>query len=81
MLKKSASIVLASLRPSTYRTWEMSYSAARGWAGEKVTIRAFTHCGLADELFEHPAGSTPVVPDHAKQRNSGLLTGFSDAFA
>ena len=34
-----------------YDTWEMSRSAARGWAGENR------------ELFELPAGSIPVVPD------------------
>ena len=39
MLKKAASGVLASFRPSTYR---------------KGTPRAFTRCGLADGLFEHP---------------------------
>ncbi len=40
MLKKAASVVLASFRPSTYR---------------KGTPQAFTRCGLADGLFEHPA--------------------------
>ena len=40
MLKKPASIVLASLRGSTYR---------------KGTPRLFARCGLADGLFEHPA--------------------------
>jgi hypothetical protein len=39
MLKKSASGVLASFRPSTY---------------PKGTPRIFTRCGLADGLFEHP---------------------------
>ena len=42
MLKKPASIVLASFRPSTYR---------------KGTPRIFTRCGLADELFEQPTES------------------------
>jgi hypothetical protein len=41
MLKKAASVVLASFRPSTYR---------------KGTPQAFTRCGLADGLFEHPVG-------------------------
>ena len=40
MLKKAVSIVLASLRGSTYR---------------KGTPRLFARCGLADGLFEHPA--------------------------
>ena len=34
MLKKPASFVLASLRDSTYRTWETSCLGSSGWAGE-----------------------------------------------
>ena len=48
MLKKSASGVLASFRPSTY---------PRGYAFGPSLAAA-----LLDELFEHPAGSYPVVP-------------------
>jgi hypothetical protein len=48
MLKKLATFVLASFRSSTY---------------PKGTPRTFTRCGLADELFEHPVGSIPVVLD------------------
>jgi hypothetical protein len=40
MLKKSASVVLASLRGSTYRSVRFAYSLA---------------AALLDSLFEHPA--------------------------
>jgi len=64
MLKKPASGVLASLRPSTYPkgtprvfvrcglAWERRVSARQGWAGEK------------SELFEHPAGIVPSRYTH-----------------
>ncbi len=41
MLKKAASVVLASLKDSPYGP---------------STIRLFARCGLAGSLFEHPAG-------------------------
>jgi len=49
MLKKSASFVLASFRPSTY---------PRGYASGPSLAAA-----LLDELFEHPGWSSPVVPN------------------
>jgi len=48
MLKKPASIVLASLRGSTYRSVRLASSLA---------------AALLDGLFEHPAHSSPVVLD------------------
>ena len=49
MLKKSASFVLASFRPSTY---------PRGYASGSSLAAA-----LLDGLFEHPALYSPAVPD------------------
>ena len=40
MLKRAVSFVLASFKASTYR---------------KGTPRLFARCGLAEDLFEHPA--------------------------
>jgi hypothetical protein len=48
MLKKSASVVLASLRGSTYRSVRLASSLA---------------AALLDGLFEHPEAYTPFVPD------------------
>ena len=65
MLKKSASGVLALFRPST-ETRPPHHSAARTDVVLLIrrTVRprgyasgAFIGCGLADELFEHPAGT------------------------
>jgi len=47
MLKKSASGVLASLKPSTYSAVRLGISLA---------------AALLDGLFEHPAGVAPLVP-------------------
>jgi len=47
MLKKSASIVLASLRGSTYRSVRLASSLA---------------AALPDGLFEHPAGYSATIP-------------------
>jgi hypothetical protein len=49
MLKKSASFVLASFRPSTY---------PRGYASGPSPAAA-----LLNELFEHPGWPSPVVPN------------------
>jgi len=49
MLKKSASVVLASFRSSTY---------PRGYASESSLAAA-----LLNGLFEHPAWRSAVVPD------------------
>ena len=48
MLKKSASVVLDSLRGSTYRSVRLASSLA---------------AALLDGLFEHPAGYSSVVQD------------------
>jgi hypothetical protein len=48
MLKKSASGVLSSIRGSTYRS---------------VRLASSLTAALLDGLFEHPAGSCPVVSD------------------
>jgi hypothetical protein len=46
MLKKSTSIVLASLKGSTYRSVRLAFSLA---------------AALLDGLFEHPVRSSPIV--------------------
>jgi hypothetical protein len=46
MLKKSASVVLTSLRSSTYRSVRLASSLA---------------AALLDDLFEHPAWSASVI--------------------
>ena len=56
--------VLALFRPSTYL---------------KGTIRAFTRCGLADELFERPAGRTHVVLDVQTSEIPACPQSFSTA--
>jgi hypothetical protein len=47
MLKKSATIVLASLSGSTYRSLRLASSLA---------------AALLDGLFEHPAGYSATIP-------------------
>jgi hypothetical protein len=49
MLKKSASVVLASFRSSTYPRVYVSGSPLAA--------------ALLDGLFEHPAWSAPVIPN------------------
>ena len=60
MLKKSASSVLASSRPSTYpRGYNFGPSLA---------------AALLDGLFEHPAGVFPYCATHADHQNSRVPT-------
>jgi hypothetical protein len=72
MLKKSASIVLASLRGSMFRSVRLASSLA---------------AALLDGLFEHPARCTPVVTrlqtneiSSCTQRFSTNLIGVFDIF-
>ena len=66
MLRKSASIVLASLRGSTYRS---------------VCLRLFARCGLTGNLFEHPAGvfSSCLVPNMSAMVDLLCRNGFPAA--
>jgi hypothetical protein len=76
MLKKSASGVLASFRPSTYRRDSLRSESLEGLFRSPRSIvlangstkcggyllRVFTRCGLAASLIEHPAGIVSFVP-------------------
>jgi hypothetical protein len=62
MLKKSASIVLASLRGSTYRSVRLATSLA---------------AALLDGLFEQPAGYAGAVRDFLQPYVSSCQNGFS----
>jgi hypothetical protein len=64
MLKKSVSIVLASLRGSTYRSVRLASSLA---------------AALLDGLFEHPAWCSPVVQDMRISEVPACLLSFSEA--
>jgi len=64
MLKKSASIVLASLRGSTYRSVRLASSLA---------------AALLDGLFEHPVWCTPVVTRLQVNEISSCVQSFSQS--
>ena len=55
MLKKAASFVLAALRGSTYRS---------------VRLASLLAAALLDDLFDHPAWCSLIVPD--MQSSEGL---------
>jgi hypothetical protein len=65
MLKKSASIVLASLRGSTYRS---------------VRLASSLGAALPDELFEHPARCSAVVQDMPASEIPACLQTCSEAY-
>ena len=62
MLKKSASVVLAALRGSTYRSVRLASSLA---------------AALPDGLFEHPAGVFSSCLKHVSHRCSAVPKWFS----
>jgi len=62
MLKKSASIVLASLRDSTYRSVRLASSLA---------------AALLGSLFEHPAGNTALSTYVSSEDLAAQKTEFS----
>jgi hypothetical protein len=64
MLKKSASVVLASLRGSTYRSERLAASLA---------------AALLNSLFEHPAWGAPVIPNLLTNEIPACPHGFSTA--
>src|SRR5205807_6477819 len=55
MLKKSASIVLASLRGSTYRSVRLASSLAAALLGTRRVSARQGWAGEKSGLFEHPA--------------------------
>jgi len=77
MLKKSANVILASLRGSTYRRVRLASSPA---AAELGTRRVSAREGWAGEksgLIEHPAGVCPSCSRRAGHRRSAVLKWFS----
>ncbi len=60
MLKKSASIVLASLRSSTYRSVRLASSLAAALLGARRVSARQGWTGEKSGLFEHPAYGSPT---------------------
>src|SRR5438874_12443321 len=79
MLKKSASIVLASLRGSTYRSVRLTSSLAAALLGTRRVLARQGWVGEKSGLFEHPAWCSHVVPDMRISEIPACLQCFSEA--
>ncbi len=63
MLKKSASVVLASLRGSTYRSVRLASSLAAALPGTRRVSARQGWAGEKSGLFDHPARGSSVGLD------------------
>ena len=79
MLKKSASVALASLRGSTYRSVRLASSLAAALPAERRVLARRGWAGENRGLFEHPAWYSPVVPDVQISDVFARLQSFSAA--
>ncbi len=63
MLKKPASVVLASLRGLNVRPGKTPALAGDGWAGaNSIRFASSLAAALLDGFFEHPAWLISVIP-------------------
>jgi hypothetical protein len=79
MLKKSASIVLASLRGSTYRSVRLASSLAAALLGTRRVLARQGWEGEMSGLFEHPAIIDDLVPSVIVQQCLIYKPSFSAA--